>query len=809
MSVDKSDSECADDSSDCSNKFWHRPNHDQSEATINDSSDSLGANEFGGILTEKSKNSDINSNSNNNSSNSNNTNGNAAPTSMDDDRGISKRRQTKMLLVSLIESFCRVHGDSPEANRYIFFLICQTLSSLGFIDSEFVDEMAGVRSTFQSAFQTLFYTAVETVNDPTFRKPMMIASSSAAEDDSQSDGYQHHHPLEKPQQQHIQQREQRHQMQQQRQRQRQESFQQQAKEQPPIFDLNIQNSRYCNDFVQVSLLGRGGFASVWRAHNKLDNIDYAVKQIHLGPDLTDDDRCGDQEQGPYEKIFREIKHLARLEHKNVVRYYSSWLEYTTTHEHSKASTRHHHKQQQTTIDNEKEEDNDSDSIFGGQDPTFDDRDDDEPTFSSTNNQKLLEDMSLINFANDNDTNDVNHNKKINNAENSIDIANNSSAVDCISNESINSNKDTAVCIPNIDPKRSTRKERERRMSKKRSRTKKSSRCGWTLYIQMYLCPATLHDYIKHRNDTRSPVDKNRNIELFTQILEGCSYIHSSGLIHRDLKPSNIFLTMTTSNNEMTMNNNGSRRHWRSASSSHTRLHHQHSFSYDSVRNTDGTLRDCMWNETLIPKLGDFGLAAAVMTTHCKQTPPSILSTSSPMTDQLSSFMEHHHRGSQHSLRSLSSSYCRRGSDDSSSSSSSSEEEEEDGPCVVHKLTSAVGTRTYAAPEQLADPPQPYDDKVDIYSLGIIFFELYQPFTTVMERACAIERLKKGVFPDGFVEMYPKESALILWMMDDEPAHRPSAEQLLEFELFLPQTAGVSYVSLLPFLPYFFHGLRIN
>ena len=42
MSVDKSDSECADDSSDCSNKFWHRPNHDQSEATINDSSDSLG-----------------------------------------------------------------------------------------------------------------------------------------------------------------------------------------------------------------------------------------------------------------------------------------------------------------------------------------------------------------------------------------------------------------------------------------------------------------------------------------------------------------------------------------------------------------------------------------------------------------------------------------------------------------------------------------------------------------------------------------------------------------------------------------------
>lgn len=77
----------------------------------------------------------------------------------------------------------------------------------------------------------------------------------------------------------------------------------------------------------------------------------------------------------------------------------------------------------------------------------------------------------------------------------------------------------------------------------------------------------------------------------------------------------------------------------------------------------------------------------------------------------------------------------------------------------------------------------YDDKVDIYSLGIILFELYQSFSTGMERACAIQQLRKGVFPDGFVEKYPKESALILWMMDDNPAHRPSAVQLLEFELF--------------------------
>jgi translation initiation factor 2-alpha kinase 1 len=84
---------------------------------------------------------------------------------------------------------------------------------------------------------------------------------------------------------------------------------------------------------------------------------------------------------------------------------------------------------------------------------------------------------------------------------------------------------------------------------------------------------------------------------------------------------------------------------------------------------------------------------------------------------------------------------------------------------------------------LAIPAQAYDEKVDIYSLGIILFELFQPFATGMERADSIEKLKRGVFPEGFLEAYPKVTALIIWMMDENPNHRPKAHQLLEFELF--------------------------
>lgn len=65
----------------------------------------------------------------------------------------------------------------------------------------------------------------------------------------------------------------------------------------------------------------------------------------------------------------------------------------------------------------------------------------------------------------------------------------------------------------------------------------------------------------------------------------------------------------------------------------------------------------------------------------------------------------------------------------------------------------------------------------------------------MERADSLEKLKEGVFPKGFLEKYPKVSALILWMMDKDPLQRPSAHQLLEFELFSQVEEHEEYLDL--------------
>ena len=47
----------------------------------------------------------------------------------------------------------------------------------------------------------------------------------------------------------------------------------------------------------------------------------------------------------------------------------------------------------------------------------------------------------------------------------------------------------------------------------------------------------------------------------------------------------------------------------------------------------------------------------------------------------------------------------------------------------------VGTRFYTSPEQ--EKNEAYGNKVDVYALGIIYFEMMFPFTTEMERSKVI------------------------------------------------------------------------
>ncbi|XP_029953217.1 eukaryotic translation initiation factor 2-alpha kinase 1 isoform X2 [Salarias fasciatus] len=96
-------------------------------------------------------------------------------------------------------------------------------------------------------------------------------------------------------------------------------------------------------------------------------------------------------------------------------------------------------------------------------------------------------------------------------------------------------------------------------------------------------------------------------------------------------------------------------------------------------------------------------------------------------------------------------------------------------------TTGVGTFVYAAPEQLNGSH--YDSKSDMYSVGVLALEMFQPFGTEMERVRTLGDLREGKIPDSFSDRWPVLTKYIGKLTSKEPSDRPTAGQLLQSELF--------------------------
>jgi eukaryotic translation initiation factor 2-alpha kinase 4 len=101
------------------------------------------------------------------------------------------------------------------------------------------------------------------------------------------------------------------------------------------------------------------------------------------------------------------------------------------------------------------------------------------------------------------------------------------------------------------------------------------------------------------------------------------------------------------------------------------------------------------------------------------------------------------------------------------------------------VTMGVGTYFYRAPEVdiRKNEPNVYDEKIDVYSLGITFFEMWHPFPNNLERFRILHKLKtENVLPKKFVDTHPRQTRLINLMLERDPNKRLTVEEIFSHEL---------------------------
>ncbi|KAG7510854.1 eukaryotic translation initiation factor 2-alpha kinase 3 [Solea senegalensis] len=486
-------------------------------------------------------------------------------------------------------------------------------------------------------------------------------------------------------------------------------------------------SRYLTDFEPVQCLGRGGFGVVFEARNQVDDCNYAIKRIRLP-----------NRELAREKVMREVKALAKLEHPGIIRYFNAWqesppegwqeemdkrwlkdtsatdwpmsfldhmeaLSVKVPVSSSVSAVREHERDTSSTDPRGLLSSSaggavgfgadDSDLSFQphlGHDSLMSERDSQaDPDASDTPDSFELcpprgpSDCTSSSFDIVFEDSGCDRDAEADTDSVTSGAASTGAATERNSSSSSHTRRQESVPPPSSSstsssssssPPRPTSLSLAVPTPSPMQRVQPSPKVY--LYIQMQLCrKENLKDWMAQRCLPEQR-EHNQCLDIFLQIAEAVDFLHSKGLMHRDLKPSNIFFTMDD-----------------------------------------------------VVKVGDFGLVTAMDQEEDDDDEPSALTPAPLLT----------------------------------------------------RHTGQVGTKLYMSPEQLSG--NSYSHKVDIYSLGLILFELLCPFRTQMERVRTLTEVRLLRFPEVFSKNNIQELSMVRSMLSLSPSERPEAADITGTPLF--------------------------
>lgn len=329
---------------------------------------------------------------------------------------------------------------------------------------------------------------------------------------------------------------------------------------PTTFDMPnhplLDDTKYAREFDEFSMLGKGGYGVVFHVKHKLDGGSYAVKKIPMSPHrIKRIQQNGDLE---FDNILLELRTLARLNHPNVVRYHTGWIEYGTF-----ATKRPRPNLQRLlqapeesaesavtapSIDIQFQFDDDIGS------PEYSDNDapvTSQGSFSNDDSQGILFEDSVDheNHAGSRDYGD--------HEDQGDHLSVQSASLRDNELHKTRSHGSTFASVSDEELEVIPRAESPTSTSGLETSFTGNEQPGTlqpclALHIQMSLYSMTLADFLSPSDGDldSSTISSLRHcfhpsaaLSMLLAIIDGVKYLHSEGIVHRDLKPGNIFLAV--------------------------------------------------------------------------------------------------------------------------------------------------------------------------------------------------------------------------------------------------------------------------